>query len=676
MELVVGKNELLRELQLFQGIVERKNTIPILANVLIEAKGNEVRMLATDLEVALRSRCDAAVAKGGSLTLPAKKLYEIVKALPETDVRIQEDKNGVKVAADKFDSRMQTLPREDFPTLPEAERYRACDAAARGAEGDGRENAVRDHRRRHAVFPERRDVRAETRLDEPRGHRRPSPRARDCEARRSERVGIKAGEEVKVILPKKTLLELGKLLSEGEGDISYERGENHLFFEVGGRMLISRMIDGQFPAYERVIPKGNDKDIEFERERLTNAVKRVALLSNERSRAVKFEIEKGKVEVTSSSSEFGEAREQLAVDYQGSAMAISFNAQYVLDFLNVVETDVVSLSLKDEVSQAVMKPSRRAGVRLHLRDHADANLTENLKDTRGTSRTTADRPDRRAPHPRYSGITGPEWERSAPPTITARTRSRFSRAWKRCGSGPPCTSGRPARPGLHHLVYEIVDNSIDEALAGLLRPGQRHHPHRQLDHRRRQRPRHSRRSDARERQSAAEVVLTVLHAGGKFDNDSYKVSGGLHGVGVSVVNALSERLDLEIWRNGQVYQQSYERGTPITTLEATGTTQRRGTKVTFKPDPQIFETDRLQLRHAGAAPARARLPQRRHPHHDRRRARRQESQVSVRRRHRVVRRAPEQEQGGRQRQADLHEGRRRTASTPRSPCSGTTATPS
>src|SRR5216684_8750661 len=120
MELVVRKNELLRELQLFQGIIERKNTIPILANVLFEAKGDEVRMLATDLEVALRSRCQASVTKSGSLTLPAKKLYEIVKALPETDVRIEEDKGGVKVAADRFDSRMQTLPREDFPTLPEA----------------------------------------------------------------------------------------------------------------------------------------------------------------------------------------------------------------------------------------------------------------------------------------------------------------------------------------------------------------------------------------------------------------------------------------------------------------------------------------------------------------------------------------------------------------------------
>src|SRR6266540_500398 len=158
MELVVRKTDLLRELQLFQGIVERKNTIPILANVLLEASGAEIRMLATDLEVGLRSKCPATVSKPGSLTLPAKKLYEIVKALPETDVRIEEDKGGVKVAADRFDSRMQTLPREA--------------AKGKGAKG--------------------------------------------------------SDEEQRVILPRKTLLELGRLLAEGEGDILYERGENHL----------------------------------------------------------------------------------------------------------------------------------------------------------------------------------------------------------------------------------------------------------------------------------------------------------------------------------------------------------------------------------------------------------------------------------------------------------------
>ena len=350
MELVVRKNELLRELQLFQGIVERKNTIPILANVLIEAAGNEVRMLATDLEVALRSKCAASVAKSGSLTLPAKKLYEIIKSLPETDVRIEEDKNGVKVAADRFDSRMQTLPREDFPTLPEAsgtgraalprEALREMVAKTQFAI-TGEDTRFFLH---GALFVLRSDSMSLVATD---GHRLALVDVKHS-------VGIT--QDVGVILPKKTLLELGKLLSEADGDIHYERSENHLFFDVGGRVLISRMIDGQFPAYERVIPKGNDKDIEFERERLTNAVKRVALLSNERSRAVKLEIGGGKVEVTSSSSEFGEAREELAVDYSGPPLSISFNAQYVLDFLNVVETDVVVLSLKDEVSQAVMKP--------------------------------------------------------------------------------------------------------------------------------------------------------------------------------------------------------------------------------------------------------------------------------------------------------------------------------
>ncbi len=350
MELVVRKNEFLRELQLFQGIVERKNTIPILANVLLEAKGDEVRMLATDLEVALRSRCHASVTKGGALTLPAKKLYEIVKALPETDVRIEEDKSGVKVAADRFDSRMQTLPREDFPALPEPTGKGLASLPRQALrEMIGKTQfAITGEDTRYflngAKFVLRPDSLTLVSTD---GHRLALIEVKH-------KVGIE--QEIGVILPKKTLLELGKLLMEGEGDIQFENGENHLFFDVGGRMLISRMIDGQFPAYERVIPKGNDKLIEFERERLTSAVKRVALLSNERSRAVKVEINDGKVDVTSSSSEFGEAREVIPIDYKGPPLAISFNAQYVLDFLNVVETDLVSLSLKDEVSQAVMKP--------------------------------------------------------------------------------------------------------------------------------------------------------------------------------------------------------------------------------------------------------------------------------------------------------------------------------
>jgi len=355
MELVVRKTDLLRELQLFQGIVERKNTIPILANVLLEANGAEVKMLATDLEVGLRSRCTATVSKGGSLTLPAKKLYEIIKALPETDVRIEEDKGGVKVAADRFDSRMQTLPREDFPTLPDAPGGLSATLARASIRTmiEKTQFAITGEDTRYflngALFIIRGDSMALVSTD---GHR-----LAYISVPREKAKGAKADEENRVILPRKTLLELGRLLAEGgDGDILYQRGENHLFFGVSDRLLISRMIDGQFPAFERVIPKNNDKHVEFDRDRLTSAVKRVALLSNERSRAVKFQIDKGKVEIASSSPEFGEAKEALMVDYAAAPVTICFNAQYVLDFLSVVETESVSLDFKDEMSQAVLKP--------------------------------------------------------------------------------------------------------------------------------------------------------------------------------------------------------------------------------------------------------------------------------------------------------------------------------
>ncbi len=355
MELVVRKADLLRELQLFQGIVERKNTIPILANVLIETDGDQVKLLATDLEVGLRSRCQASVSKKGSLTLPAKKLYEIIKSLPETDVRIEEEKSGVKVAADRFDSRMQTLPREDFPTLPDGTgTYTATlprDVLKHMVKKT--QFAITGEDTRYflngALFIQRPDSMSLVSTD---GHRL----ALITVPRDKTRSRAKSNDEERVILPRKTLLELGRLLSEGEGDIQYERGENHLFFEVGGRLLISRMIDGQFPAFERVIPKGNDKRVEFDRDRLTSAVKRVALLSNERSRAVKFQIDKGKVEIASSSPEFGEAKEVVMVDYTAAPVTICFNAQYVLDFLAAVESDSIGLEFKDEMSQAVMKP--------------------------------------------------------------------------------------------------------------------------------------------------------------------------------------------------------------------------------------------------------------------------------------------------------------------------------
>ena len=354
MELVARKNDLLRELQFFQGIVERKNTIPILANVLIEADGNSVRLLATDLEVSLRSTCEASVAKKGVLTLPAKKLFEIVKALPDSEITIQQDGTNVKVSAERFESRMATLPREDFPTLPEpkGETVTIPRAALREMI-DKTQFAITGEDTRYylngalLVIKDKQMTMVATD-----GHRLALVNVTRAEA---------APVEKRAIIPKKTLTELSRLLADGEGDVTYELGENHQFFDVGGRLLISRINEGQFPAYERVIPKGNDKKIEFERDRLTSAVKRVAILANDRSRAVKFEIGSGKVDISSSSPEFGDAHEQVAVEYPGPALQICFNERYVSDFLGVVKTDNVELELKDEVSQAVMRPINADG---------------------------------------------------------------------------------------------------------------------------------------------------------------------------------------------------------------------------------------------------------------------------------------------------------------------------
>jgi DNA polymerase III subunit beta len=353
MELVVRKNDLLRELQFFQGIVERKNTIPILANVLIEADGNNVRLLATDLEVSLRSTCEASVAKGGVLTLPAKKLFEIVKALPDSEVTIQQDGTNVKVSAERFESRMATLPREDFPTLPEPKgEIVTIPRAALREMIDKTQFAITGEDTRYylngalLVIKDKQMTMVAT------------------DGHRLALVNVTRGEsaqEKRAIIPKKTLTELSRLLADGDGDVTYELGENHQFFDVGGRLLISRINEGQFPAYERVIPKGNDKKVEFERDRLTSAVKRVAILANDRSRAVKFEIGSGKVDISSSSPEFGDAHEQVAVEYAGPALQICFNERYVSEFLGVVKTDNVELELKDEVSQAVMRPISAEG---------------------------------------------------------------------------------------------------------------------------------------------------------------------------------------------------------------------------------------------------------------------------------------------------------------------------
>ena len=366
MKFSVLKSDLLRELQLFQGIVERKNTIPILANVLIEAEDgvDTVRFAATDLEVALRSRCNAKVTQGGAVTLPAKKLNDIVRALPDTQIEFSQPSDGtVNVVADRFSSRIQALPREDFPSLPEGtgDSVTRLSSTALGEMVSKTQFAITGEDTRYflngVLFLISDSQMTLVATD---GHRLAL-----VTSGRGTGGDVEEGveDEVRVILPKKTLWELARLvdpknglLGDEETDVLYEQGENHLFFDVSGRQLVSRMVDAQFPAHERVIPQGNNKRIEFERDRLANAIKRVALLSTERSRAVKFQIDANKVEVSSSSPEVGEASEELSVEYTGAAVAICFNAQYVIDFLSVVDSESVLLEFKDELSQAVLSP--------------------------------------------------------------------------------------------------------------------------------------------------------------------------------------------------------------------------------------------------------------------------------------------------------------------------------
>jgi DNA polymerase-3 subunit beta len=348
------KENFLYELQLLQGIVEKRNTMPILANILVNVSDTEVELTGTDLEVGLRTHFGATIEKAGAITVNGKKIFEIVKSLPDGQVvRVEKKDDVLEITAGESEFRILCLPKEDYPQVPEPKFEKKVSLPLR----DVKDMIERVY---YAITQEQRyylngallslkDRHME--LVSTDGHRLSyTAKTED---------GIKVEKEMSVIVAKKTLNELRKFDDE---TVEFDLDDNNLFFKVGTRTLISRIIESKFPNYQAVIPKGNPNILSISREELGNAIRRVSLLSAERSKGIKFSIEKNQLKLFSSNPEIGEARDKLAVEYKGQGLEIGFNAQYLLDFLTVVASEKVTFEIKDENSAVLLKPEGEEGL--------------------------------------------------------------------------------------------------------------------------------------------------------------------------------------------------------------------------------------------------------------------------------------------------------------------------
>jgi DNA polymerase III subunit beta len=351
MEFVITKENLLRELQAMQGIVEKKSTIPILANILIEATQGGLQFAATDLEVGLRSRCEASVAKPGTVTLQARRLFDIVRLLPDSEVRVKsEDAHWAVITCQKARFRIMGLPREDFPAVPEFDFSKAI-AFERPLFADmlGKVSfAITTDETRYQISGTLMIVhKKQLTLVATDGHRLSFVSGRMEKGSTESRI--------ETIIPRKAVHELSRM-GEGEDEVLFGQKDNHVFFKVGKTILVSTVVPGKFPEYEKVIPEGNDKLIKLDSATFGDVVKRVSLLSSERSRAVKFALSKGSLEISSSNPEVGEASEAIEIDYAGAALEVGFNARYIIDFLQAMGPGPLIFAIKDEATQGLLRP--------------------------------------------------------------------------------------------------------------------------------------------------------------------------------------------------------------------------------------------------------------------------------------------------------------------------------
>lgn len=353
MEFVVAQSSLKEELGFVQGIVERKNTIPVLSNIVIESVGeNAIGFLGTDLDVTIRCETAAEIKTQGAICVQARKLFDIVRLLPDAPVKFKrEDNDWVKVECGKYNGRLAGVARETFPEVPSfkssseklpAELFRSFIKHTAFA--------ITQEQSRFTLSGAKFMVGGgQARMVTTDGHRLALIEKKNLN-------GAGVGIEIDVLIPKKTLNELTKLAETAEGDIAFGEDANHIYFEVGSRLLISRKLTGQFPNYEMVLPKSNDKTAHFDAQEFSNALRRVAQTADDRTRAVRMEFGNGIIKLGASSSEEGEGNEEVATDYMGEETVVGFNSTYVQDFFNVMREGQVSFEFKDGNAQAQMRP--------------------------------------------------------------------------------------------------------------------------------------------------------------------------------------------------------------------------------------------------------------------------------------------------------------------------------
>jgi len=356
MDFVVKKGDFLKELQYVQGVVERKTTVPILSNFLLETSGNSLIVTATDLDVTIQCSCAASIKVSGAVTVSARKLFDIVRLLPESDIHFKASSaDWMNITCERSRFKVATLSKENFPDVPSvtdktimlpssALRYMITRCTFAITQEESRYTLS------GALMIIRPDGLTFVTTD---GHRLV------LISRQAAVGGVESGE-IRTVVPKKTLNELSKLTSEDVMTVDFGATENHLFFRVGDRLLVSRVMTGQFPNYELVIPRDNHRRAILNTLEFTDALKRASIMADEQSHGVKFGFHEGQLDIASASTDFGEARETLPADFAGEPLEIGFNAHYLLEFLSGLESEQVIFELRDQDTQGLLKPKMDA----------------------------------------------------------------------------------------------------------------------------------------------------------------------------------------------------------------------------------------------------------------------------------------------------------------------------